>query len=92
MQGIVDIAAGVVAFLWPAITAVAFVLLIAIWALVSGGGAWLLSGSLSAPASLLASRLESAKTLVKAQRTSPDGRFSASITLPPAIAWYSQYS
>jgi uncharacterized membrane protein HdeD (DUF308 family) len=36
LEGIVDIAAGVVAFLWPAITAVAFVLLIAVWALVSG--------------------------------------------------------
>ena len=36
LEGVVDIAAGVVAFLWPAITAVAFVLLIAIWALVSG--------------------------------------------------------
>ena len=36
LEGIVDIAAGVVAFLWPGITAVAFVLLIAVWALVSG--------------------------------------------------------
>ena len=37
LEGVVDIAAGAVAFLWPAITAVAFVLLIAIWALISGG-------------------------------------------------------
>jgi uncharacterized membrane protein HdeD (DUF308 family) len=36
LEGIVDIAAGVIAFIWPAITAVAFVLIIAIWALVSG--------------------------------------------------------
>jgi uncharacterized membrane protein HdeD (DUF308 family) len=36
LEGIVDIAAGVIAFLWPAITAVAFVFLIAAWALVSG--------------------------------------------------------
>jgi len=36
LEGIVDIAAGVIAFLWPAITAVAFVFLIAVWALVSG--------------------------------------------------------
>jgi uncharacterized membrane protein HdeD (DUF308 family) len=35
--GIVDIAAAVIAFLWPGITAVAFVLLLAAWALVSGG-------------------------------------------------------
>lgn len=37
LEGIVDIAAGAVAFLWPAITAVAFVLLLAVWAIVSGG-------------------------------------------------------
>jgi uncharacterized membrane protein HdeD (DUF308 family) len=36
LEGIVDIAAGVVAFVWPAITAIAFVLIIAIWALISG--------------------------------------------------------
>ena len=36
LEGIVDIAAGLIAFIWPAITAVAFVLIIAIWALVSG--------------------------------------------------------
>jgi uncharacterized membrane protein HdeD (DUF308 family) len=37
LEGVVDIAAGAVAFLWPAITAVAFVLLLAVWAIVSGG-------------------------------------------------------
>lgn len=36
LEGAVDIAAGVVAFLWPAITAVAFVILIAVWAIISG--------------------------------------------------------
>jgi uncharacterized membrane protein HdeD (DUF308 family) len=36
LEGIVDIAAGVIAFVWPAITAIAFVLIIAIWALISG--------------------------------------------------------
>jgi uncharacterized membrane protein HdeD (DUF308 family) len=37
LEGVVDIAAGAVAFLWPGITAIAFVLLIAVWALISGG-------------------------------------------------------
>lgn len=37
LEGVVDIAAGVVAFLWPGLTVVAFVLLMAVWALVSGG-------------------------------------------------------
>jgi uncharacterized membrane protein HdeD (DUF308 family) len=37
LEGVVDIAAGAVAFLWPAITAVAFVLIIAVWAIISGG-------------------------------------------------------
>jgi uncharacterized membrane protein HdeD (DUF308 family) len=37
LEGIVDIAAGAVAFLWPGITAVVFVLLLAVWAIVSGG-------------------------------------------------------
>ena len=36
LEGVVDIAAGAIAFIWPAITAVAFVLIIAIWALISG--------------------------------------------------------
>ncbi len=36
LEGVVDLAAGAVAFLWPAITAVAFVLLVAVWALISG--------------------------------------------------------
>jgi uncharacterized membrane protein HdeD (DUF308 family) len=36
LEGVVDIAAGVIAFLWPAITTVAFVILIAVWAVISG--------------------------------------------------------
>ena len=36
LEGVVDIAAGAIAFLWPAITAVAFVLLVAVWAIISG--------------------------------------------------------
>ena len=36
LEGIVDIAAGVIAFLWPLITLVALTWLIAIWAIVSG--------------------------------------------------------
>lgn len=36
LEGIVDLAAGVVAFLWPAITLVALILIIAVWAVVSG--------------------------------------------------------
>ena len=36
LEGIVDIAAGVVAYLWPLITLVALTWLIAIWAIVSG--------------------------------------------------------
>ncbi len=37
LEGVVDIAAGAVAFLWPAITTVVFVILIAVWAIISGG-------------------------------------------------------
>jgi len=36
-EGVLDIATGVVAFLWPGLTVVAFVWLIAAWAIVSGG-------------------------------------------------------
>lgn len=36
LQGLASIAAGVLAFLWPGITVLAFVLLIAAWAIVSG--------------------------------------------------------
>lgn len=36
LEGIVNIAAGVAAFLWPGITVLAFVLLVAAWAIVSG--------------------------------------------------------
>jgi uncharacterized membrane protein HdeD (DUF308 family) len=37
LEGVVDIAAGAVAFLWPDITAVVFVILIGVWAIISGG-------------------------------------------------------
>ena len=36
-EGIADIAVAVIAVVWPGITVVAFVLLVAIWALVTGG-------------------------------------------------------
>jgi uncharacterized membrane protein HdeD (DUF308 family) len=36
-EGLADIAVGILAFLWPGITVVAFVLLVAAWAIVSGG-------------------------------------------------------
>jgi uncharacterized membrane protein HdeD (DUF308 family) len=35
-QGIASLAAGAIAFVWPGITVLAFVLLIAAWAIVSG--------------------------------------------------------
>jgi uncharacterized membrane protein HdeD (DUF308 family) len=36
LEGIVDLAAGLIAFVWPAITLVALVWIVAIWAIVSG--------------------------------------------------------
>lgn len=36
LQGIANIAAGAIAFLWPGITVLAFVLLIAAWSIISG--------------------------------------------------------
>lgn len=36
-EGIVDIAAGALALVWPGLTVLAFVLLVAVWALASGG-------------------------------------------------------
>src|ERR1700674_477543 len=36
LEGIADLAAGAVAFLWPLLTVVAFVFLMAAWAIVSG--------------------------------------------------------
>jgi uncharacterized membrane protein HdeD (DUF308 family) len=36
VEGILDIAAGVVAFLWPGLTVFAFVILAGVWALLSG--------------------------------------------------------
>jgi uncharacterized membrane protein HdeD (DUF308 family) len=35
-EGLLNIAVGILAFLWPAITVLAFVLLVAAWAIVSG--------------------------------------------------------
>jgi uncharacterized membrane protein HdeD (DUF308 family) len=40
LEGVADIAAGLIAFLWPGITLLAFVLVIAAWAIVSGGLMW----------------------------------------------------
>ncbi|HXG79423.1 MAG TPA: HdeD family acid-resistance protein [Methyloceanibacter sp.] len=37
LEGVVDLAAGVVAVLWPAITLVALVWIVAIWAIITGG-------------------------------------------------------
>ena len=36
LEGVADIATGVIAFVWPGITLVAFVFLVAAWALISG--------------------------------------------------------
>jgi len=36
-EGLLNIAAGILAFLWPGITVIAFVILVAAWAIVSGG-------------------------------------------------------
>ncbi|MGY3505157.1 uncharacterized membrane protein HdeD (DUF308 family) [Bradyrhizobium sp. USDA 4471] len=36
-QGLLNIAVGIVAILWPGLTVVAFVLLVAAWAIISGG-------------------------------------------------------
>jgi uncharacterized membrane protein HdeD (DUF308 family) len=37
LEGVVDIGAGVLAFLWPGLTILIFVLLVAAWAIVTGG-------------------------------------------------------
>jgi len=37
LEGLVDIAAGVLAFLWPGLTILIFVMIVAAWALVTGG-------------------------------------------------------
>ena len=52
LEGIVDLAAGLVAVLWPAITLVALIWLIAIWAIVSG--ALMLAARLHASISIMA--------------------------------------
>jgi uncharacterized membrane protein HdeD (DUF308 family) len=36
LEGVLDLAAGTIAFLWPGLTVLMFVLLVAVWALVSG--------------------------------------------------------
>jgi uncharacterized membrane protein HdeD (DUF308 family) len=40
LEGVADIAAGVIAIIWPGITLLVFVILIAAWAIVSGGLMW----------------------------------------------------
>jgi uncharacterized membrane protein HdeD (DUF308 family) len=37
LEGIANIVVGVIAFVWPGLTAIAFVLLLAAWSLISGG-------------------------------------------------------
>jgi uncharacterized membrane protein HdeD (DUF308 family) len=37
VEGLLNIAVGILAFLWPGITVIAFVILVAAWAIVSGG-------------------------------------------------------
>jgi uncharacterized membrane protein HdeD (DUF308 family) len=37
LEGLANIAVGVIAFVWPGLTAIAFVLLLAAWSLISGG-------------------------------------------------------
>jgi uncharacterized membrane protein HdeD (DUF308 family) len=60
LEGVLDLAAGALAFLWPGLTVLAFVLLVAVWALASGvsmaaagfrlgkerGSGWLIAGGL----------------------------------------------
>jgi uncharacterized membrane protein HdeD (DUF308 family) len=40
LEGVADIAAGVIAIIWPGITLLVFVILVAAWAIVSGGLMW----------------------------------------------------
>jgi uncharacterized membrane protein HdeD (DUF308 family) len=40
LEGVADIVTGAIAFLWPGITLIAFVMLVAAWAIVSGGLMW----------------------------------------------------
>ncbi|MGE3148612.1 MAG: HdeD family acid-resistance protein [Pseudorhodoplanes sp.] len=37
LEGVADIATGVIAFVWPGITLFVFIIMIAVWALISGG-------------------------------------------------------
>jgi uncharacterized membrane protein HdeD (DUF308 family) len=50
LEGIVDIAAGVLAFIWPHITILVMVILVAVWALISGG--LMLSAAFKLPADM----------------------------------------